>query len=356
MATIDLAFASRMIFVTQIHFCCMYAVCVWDWILSFKKEYHLIWKSQWTLVKGLYIFTRYWVLLVLPWVLWCYAVDHDQNTCNHVYRSPVALAMWNQAGAEAILLVRTYAYYNRNKYVLAVLSCMLSTVLAYQLWVDIKKMLPLPFLNGVSGPCLPMPIPGQAHLLGFFVAPLIFDSIITAMTLGKAFVMRQRNGPSSHIVQTFLKEGLFYFVLISCANLLNGIFYFQRRTEMSAIMIPLSIMLSPLLACRLILDIRERARNGSVYRSGGQSSGPRLGRPAAVTPGGVSEFAISAPGMQTQDVSSGGIELGSMSVHDDPDYKGESPVGTGTYGVQLPYGQSPNGGIRVDVEKGIVIR
>ena len=29
----------------------------------------------------------------------------------------------------------------------------------------------LPFLNGVSGPCLPMAIPGQAHLLGFFVAP-----------------------------------------------------------------------------------------------------------------------------------------------------------------------------------------
>ena len=41
----------------------------------------------------------------------------------------------------AILLVRTYAYYNRNKYVLAVLSCMLSTVLAYQLWVDIRAML-----------------------------------------------------------------------------------------------------------------------------------------------------------------------------------------------------------------------
>lgn len=115
-------------------------------------------------------------------------------------QSPVALAMWNQAGAEgivaghavrgsftliartAILLVRTYAYYNRNKHVLALLCCMLSTVLAYQLWVDIKKMLrtyvvscrgtnahifiALPFLNGVSGPCLPMAIPGQAHLLG----------------------------------------------------------------------------------------------------------------------------------------------------------------------------------------------
>ena len=59
--------------------------------------------------------------------------------------------------------------------------------------------------------------------------------------------------------------------------------------------------------------------------------------------------------METQDLT-GGIELGSMTVHDDPDYKGESPVGAGTYPVQLPYGQAPNGGIRVDVEKGVAMR
>ena len=46
-----------------------------------------------------------------------------------------------------------------------------------------------------------------------------------------------------------------------------------------------------------------------------------------------------------------------MTVHDDPDYKGESQaVGAGTYPVQLPYGQAPSGGIRVDVEKGVVMR
>lgn len=80
-----------------------------------------------------------------------------------------------------------------------------------------------------------------------------------------------------------------------------------------------------------------------------------MGRPPVVNPNVTSEFAISAPGMQTQDLS-GGIELGSLSVNDDPDYKGEPHASTGTYPLQLPYEQSLNGGIRVDVEKGVVIR
>ena len=66
-----------------------------------------------------------------------------------------------------------------------------------------------------------MAIPGQAHLLGFFVAPLCFDTIITVATLWKAFMMRKRNGPSSEIIQVFLKNGVFYFLLISGANLVS---------------------------------------------------------------------------------------------------------------------------------------
>jgi hypothetical protein len=40
------------------------------------------------------------------------------------------------------------------------------------------------------------------------------------MTVFKAFYVRRRNGgPSSRLIQTFLREGVFYYLLISIANL-----------------------------------------------------------------------------------------------------------------------------------------
>jgi hypothetical protein len=161
-----------------------------------------------------------------------------------------------------ILLIRTYAFFTRNKYVLIFLCSSVGGVIAYQLYVDTSQMLLLPFVTPpfTHGPCLPMSVPHSAHLLGFFIAPLLFDSMVTFMTVWRAVRIRIQAGGlrSSPIFQTFVREGVFYYILISIANLINGIFYLQRRQVISAINIPLSVMLGPVLACRLVLDLRER--------------------------------------------------------------------------------------------------
>lgn len=66
--------------------------------------------------------------------------------------------MWNQVGSEctfhlslsgalfsthilAVLLIRTYAFFNRNVYILWMLVCAIGGVVAYQLYVDTTQML-----------------------------------------------------------------------------------------------------------------------------------------------------------------------------------------------------------------------
>ena len=40
------------------------------------------------------------------------------------------------------------------------------------------------------------------------IAPLLYDTMVTFMTVGKAIIIRRRNGgPSSRLIQTFLREG-----------------------------------------------------------------------------------------------------------------------------------------------------
>ena len=69
------------------------------------------------------------------------------------------------------------------------------------------------------------------------MAPLAYDTIVTVITVGKAIMIRRRRGgPSSMLIQTFIREGdyvadtppggyanqvsgVFYYILISIANL-----------------------------------------------------------------------------------------------------------------------------------------
>ncbi|KAF9074854.1 hypothetical protein BDP27DRAFT_1286950 [Rhodocollybia butyracea] len=267
-----LAEASYFIYVTQVYFCD--AVVIWDWLVSLPREWRFVWKTHWTPVKVAYLFCRYWVIAVVPYLLYAFVSDHSVETCQKIYRIPVALAMWNQVGSESVLLIRTYAFFNRNIYVLWFLLAAIGGVVAYQLYVDTTQMLLLPFVKPPfeSGPCFPMSKPHSAHLLGTSlstIAPLLFDTVVTSMTVIKAIAIRRRNGgPNSRLIQTFLREGVFYYILISIANLINGIFYLQPRQVISAINIPLSVMMAPVLACRLILDLRERGSETVSHSDG----------------------------------------------------------------------------------------
>ncbi|KAI0696465.1 hypothetical protein BC835DRAFT_1211560, partial [Cytidiella melzeri] len=130
-----------------------------------------IWKTHWTPVKVANLLCRYWVIVVVPYLLWpsarttplvdLTALEHSTRTD----QTPVALATRNQATSEANLVIRTYAFFNRSNYILTIPVVALAGVVAYQLYVDTSEMLLLPFLQE-TGPCLPMSKPHLAHLLG----------------------------------------------------------------------------------------------------------------------------------------------------------------------------------------------
>ena len=119
----------------------------------------------------------YWVIVVVPYLLFAFVTNHTQEVCEKIFKVnnhrrphaqtylcrfsqiPVALAMWNQVGSEcqslflyeiqiliqetitAVLLIRTYAFFNRNMYILVALVCALAGVVAYQLYVDASQMI-----------------------------------------------------------------------------------------------------------------------------------------------------------------------------------------------------------------------
>ena len=196
--------------------------------------------------------------------------------------------------------------------------------------------------------------------------------------------------------------GVFYYILISIANLVcldlisiffegsssaivqvNGIFYLQSvlgyvvlaarliynyhrpRQSISAICIPLSVMLSPVLACRLILDLRERGSEtvqstGTIaFTAGATSSKSNPGSPFSGlgfgfgTQGrGNSKGIVRTQGVVLSTIgsippdalgSSSNLELEEMQFR-------KADLEAGMYGGTVRLGSSVSG-IRVDVEK-----
>jgi hypothetical protein len=95
-------------------------VVLWDWIISLPREWqyvkpfpptHLcnshgdisqIWKTSWTPVKVAYLFCRYvdskpsdaahpnihryWVITVVPYLLYAFVNNHSLETCERIYK------------------------------------------------------------------------------------------------------------------------------------------------------------------------------------------------------------------------------------------------------------------------------
>ncbi|KIO23615.1 hypothetical protein M407DRAFT_26903 [Tulasnella calospora MUT 4182] len=236
--------------VSQIVFGAGYCMVIYDWFCCLNREFKYIWKAKFSSIKVIYLFCRYWPIATVPYILWAYTVPHTWETCEQIFRIPVAIATWNQLGAETVLLARTVAFFGNSRAIFYSLSACLVAATAYQNWVVFKPMLLIPFVAGDSyGVCLPTS-PGH-EIFGFFVTLLI---------IYRVFRLRREAGGQfsrSPLVQLFVSEGLWYFFVVSIANLVNGLMFAQNEKSLQATAVPFSNMLPPILACRLILNLRE---------------------------------------------------------------------------------------------------
>ncbi|KAI0682890.1 hypothetical protein BC835DRAFT_1531186 [Cytidiella melzeri] len=217
---------------TTVHFCAMYAIVVWDWAIALPREYHLYGrrigrrsKLRTCSVANKLPSTSYWVIAVVAYLLWAFCTNHTLRSAR------ISIAHLRGHPGHPNLCI-----FNRNNYILTLLVVALAEW-SLQLYVDTSEML-LHSMDLVSTPFYkrqgqPSNVQAySAHLLGFFLlkpSPSAVGAVAQAANLSRDFFAR-----------------------------INGIFYLQPRQSISAICIPLSVMLFPVLACRLVVELRKR--------------------------------------------------------------------------------------------------
>lgn len=266
----------NLIHILQVYTSSMVAVAVWDWLTCLQMEWYCIWKKEWSLIKGLYLWTRYYGILCFSLNLWLFNANFSEQQCKSLHYVIAATCMWTTLGSEAILAVRTYAFLGKKKWLGFLLGGLLAAETAFLLYVSIAGVgqippPPFPGPDGViRGPCTASDKPGQHVVSGFWLAPVAFDLICTFLTAAKALTMH-RDVTRSPIVQIFVREGVFYFLAVAGVNVLNAAFMFQKNPNLQNINCFLALVLSQVLCCRLVLNLKG-ARDGLVHNSGAQTS------------------------------------------------------------------------------------
>ncbi|KAL0070626.1 hypothetical protein AAF712_002469 [Marasmius tenuissimus] len=117
------------------------------------------------------------------------------------------------------------------------------------------------------GPCTASDAPGKHIVSGFWLAPVAFDLVCTFLTFYKALQL-QTIGVKNPIVKTFIREGLGYFLAVAFVNVLNAAFMFQRYEPLIVFLLKglcfLALVLSQVLCCRLVLNLRASRNNGTT--------------------------------------------------------------------------------------------
>ncbi|KAI9443626.1 hypothetical protein H4582DRAFT_1210187 [Lactarius indigo] len=267
------------VFMTRYSFVAAYFVCFYDWITSLDQEVALIYPAPWNVVKGAYLFCRYYPMAVAPFHLWGVIGDHEQHVCEAYYHALFACPMPTILSAQFILMLRTYAFSGRKKLILVVLSITYLGLVGVIIWVLSKEItLSLLSLLAIRGGCFAVsdvqtigeilanaahgistiPVPVAYHMGMISMLATLFDCLNMFIVLWHWVRGRGTLGP---LGKSFLKQGILVYVIMTALNALTiGAFLssYLVRHGLGATA-TFSFILPSTLACRLVLMLRRKA-------------------------------------------------------------------------------------------------
>ncbi|KAH8983744.1 hypothetical protein EDB92DRAFT_1557223 [Lactarius akahatsu] len=256
-----------------------YVVLFYDWIISLDQEVALIHPAPWTAVKTAYLVCRYYPMAIAPFHLWGLVGDHEQHVCESSYLALFACAVPTLLSAQFILMLRTYAFSWRKKWVLVVLSITYFVLIGVMIWVICKKLTLAPiFLILERGGCFAIsdepsitailasvlqgasaaPVPIAYHMGIISILATLFDCLNMLAVVWHC--VRER-GTLGTLGKSILKQGIMFYVAMTALNVLTIGTFFSSYLVVHGLgsSFAFAYTLPSALSCRLVLMLRRKA-------------------------------------------------------------------------------------------------
>jgi len=235
------------------------ALLVYDLLLQINEEYLHVWKSRWTLIKCLYLWTRYSAIIVTAISI------HTGLACNKLTTFSTVFSGFTIGVTELILMVRTYTLYERSKKLLLFFFVLWFSVGGIAGWVVAKWTSSSSFISSVSEPeslaeglaCWLSPPDKIGIGLVIYVSLLAGETAIVLLTLGKVF--RKFYHHKSALLRSLYCDGVWFYLAIWPFTVITVLFLFAVPAGINNLPDTPVLVMHSVLSCRLITHARKIA-------------------------------------------------------------------------------------------------
>ncbi|EJD41687.1 hypothetical protein AURDEDRAFT_138575 [Auricularia subglabra TFB-10046 SS5] len=233
-------------------------VLLWDIVITMWAEIEYIWMQPgWSLGKCLFFLNRYIPPIDLIILINTYANPSlDQRVCTPWFKIDNWLSVFNLAVVDLILLLRTYALWNRSRRVLILLLgvftlCTLATTGAITYFTLAAFTVEIP---QEIRPCATA-FKELNVVEAVWGSTILFDSTVVILTLAKLIPYFQEN-VTTDLFRIMYQDGFMYFGVLFCISVANLFVFALAPPDLKLTLVTLQRSMFSLLASRLALNLR----------------------------------------------------------------------------------------------------
>ncbi|KAJ7737867.1 hypothetical protein DFH07DRAFT_90202 [Mycena maculata] len=233
------------------------ALLAYDTLLQINQEYLHIWRSRWTLIKCLYLWTRY-----TPFVATIFSLVHSTQMNPSACNTSTFTTIFSGFGigiTELVLMVRTYTLYERSKKLLLFFFLMWFSVGGVSFWAVTKWTSSSSSNVDTQGfaSCYFSDSSGIGLGLVCYLSLLVGETVIVLLTLWK--LCRKFFHHKSDLLTSLYRDGVWFYLAIPPFTITTVIVLFIAPIGLSDLADTPVYIMHAVLCCRLITHAREMA-------------------------------------------------------------------------------------------------
>jgi len=257
--------------VSKLYATASWALALYEYLITFDQELSRIWSRPFSIVTILWVINRYVFLISFTPTILFFFIPLSTEQCLSFVKFPGIMQIILNISTGITLSLRTYALYGNNKWILIFLMPFLLAEVAVEAWA-VSGGVPVPLPEGFSGCILTGKASQGNRFVAFWVGQLVFPTLIFVLTIAKGASLYRGGTSRSKVLRIMLRDGLMYFLVIFLANVVNVVTYVVTPADLQAVNAPFSDMITALMICRLILNLRtsmDEDVHTAMFRTGG---------------------------------------------------------------------------------------